>query len=164
MKPNSITYCGTFVLLITCASLLSGCGSIKHRVVAVPVGTTIETVYIESNSAVLMDEMVTEIQRQIKAMGYDVKIYAGERPKDAVHCLKFTANWRWDMAMYLTYFHATLLEEERVLGTAEYDARSAGLNGEKFGHTADFIRPIIRELLKNAHPAKATATPLGQTP
>jgi len=56
----------------------------------------------------------------------------------------------WDMAMYLTYFHATLYEDGRVLGEVEYDAKMGGANFAKFGRTAEKIRPLLSELLQKA--------------
>ena len=51
------------------------------------------------------------------------------------------------MAMYLTYFRATLYENGRVLGEVEYDAKMGGGNMKKFGKTAEKIRPLLTELL-----------------
>jgi hypothetical protein len=160
MKNSPVVTLGLCSLLTVFASLFSGC-VINRRVIPAPVGTRINTVFIENNPAVLMNGMVGEIQSQIAAMGYGAKIYTGERPKEAVHYMQFNANWRWDMAMYLTYFHATLFEDGRVLGTAEYDARYGGANPAKFGHTAEKIGPILHELFQNAHPVKASAPPTG---
>ena len=56
----------------------------------------------------------------------------------------------WDIAMYLTYFHATLYEDGRVLGEVEYDAKMGGANFAKFGRTAEKIRPLLSELLQKA--------------
>ena len=115
------------LLFLACIALFSGC-AINQRVISAPVGTTINTVFIENNPAVMMNGLVEEIQSQVNAMGYGAKIYTGERPKEAIHYLQFTANWRWDMAMYLTYFRATLFEVGRILVTAVYDARCGGAN------------------------------------
>ena len=161
MNKQRVTIIRLCSCLLICAAVFSGC-SISQRVIPAPAGTNIDTLYIENNSAVLMSGLVEEIQRQVRSMGYDTKIYSGERPKEAIYCLKYTANWKWDMAMYLTFFHATLLEEDRVLGTAEYDARSGGANVGKFGHTAEQLRPILTQLLVNVRPTKAAvATAVG---
>lgn len=51
------------------------------------------------------------------------------------------------MTMYIFYFEATLFEDFRLLGTAEYDARMGGANMGKFGSTADKIQPLLVQLL-----------------
>ncbi len=51
------------------------------------------------------------------------------------------------MAMYLTYFEATLYEDGRVLGEVSYDAKMGGANMNKFGKTADKVKPLLLELL-----------------
>ncbi len=129
------------------ASWLTGC-AVKTSVVSVPAGTRIGTLYVENNPKVLMNGLLPEILAQIRAQGFAAIAYEGERPKGAVDYLTFTANWRWHWAMYLSYFHATLYHDGRILGTADYDARRVGPNPDKYGHTAEKIRPLLRELLK----------------
>jgi len=126
---------------------LAGC-AVKTSVVSVPAGTRIGTLYVENNPKVLMNGLLPEILAQIRAQGFQAVAYEGERPKGAADYLTFTANWRWHWAMYLSYFHATLYHDGRILGTAEYDARRVGPNPDKYGHTAEKIRPLLRELLK----------------
>jgi hypothetical protein len=55
------------------------------------------------------------------------------------------------MAMYLTYFHAKLYEDGRILGEVEYDAKMGGANMGKFGKTAEKIRPLLSELLQGVN-------------
>jgi len=105
-----------------------------------------------------MEGLIPEVVAQIKQLGFDAERYEGVRPADAVHRIEITANWRWDMAMYLFYFQATLMDNSAVLGTAEYDARTGGANMGKFGTTAEKIRPLISELLRNATKPGETAS------
>jgi hypothetical protein len=138
---------------------LSGC-TIAQSVRPAPVGTQISKIYVQDNPKLLMDGLVPEVVTQIKALGFDAAVYTGEPPKEAKHTLSLTANWRWDMAMYLFYFQATLFEEGRVLGTAEYDARMGGANMGKFGKTAEKIRPLLQQLLSpaNKQPSSVAAS------
>ncbi len=144
------------------AALLSSC-AVKTAVVAVPAGTRITTIYVEMNPKVLMDGLLPEIIAQIRAQGFQAIPYDGVRPKAAVDYLTFTANWRWHWAMYLSYFHATLYHDGRILGTAEYNARRTGPNPDKYGHTADKIRPLLKQLLQPAHGTVAVSGPAETT-
>ena len=126
--------------------LFSGC-AISRNVVPVDSGTTIEKIYVLENEKVHMEGLVDELVSQIMNMGFRSEKYSGDRPDGAKHYLTYTANWQWDMAMYLTYFRATLYEDGRVLGEVEYDAKMGGANMNKFGKTADKIKPLILELL-----------------
>jgi len=85
------------------------------------------------------------IQRQ----GFDSELYQGNPPENADHYLTFTANWRWDLAMYLSYFQATLFSREGRLGEVEYDARRGGSRLDKFGATTEKVEPLMIELLEN---------------
>ena len=98
-----------------------------------------------------MDGLDEELVSQIREMGFQSEAYVDTRPADSTHYLMYTANWSWDMAMWLTYFSATLYDGETLLGEVEYDARRAGGRLSKFGKTANKIRPLLRELLKDAN-------------
>jgi hypothetical protein len=139
-------------------SFLSGC-TIAKQVRAVPPGTQITKIYVEDNPSLHMEGLVPEVVAQIKKLGIDAESYTGIKPATAKHHMTITANWRWDMAMYLFYFEATLFEDHRLLGTAEYDARMGGANMGKFGSTADKIRPLLVQLLDPV--PRPTATAMG---
>lgn len=141
---------------------LSAC-SITRKTTPAKAATPIEKLYLEQNPRVLMEGLHPEIETQIKAMGIPVESFSGPQPAGARHVLSYTANWRWDMAMYLTYFEASLREDGRVIGTTVYDARSGGGRFDKFGPTAEKIRPQLQQLLGPVRPAPApAAAPLGR--
>lgn len=127
--------------------VLSGCAISRH---VTPVDSTasIRKIYVLNNDKVHMKELVNEIVDQLTQLGFESEAYSGDRPEEALHYLTYTGNWNWDMAMYLTYFRATLYEDGRVLGEVEYDAKMGGANMAKFGKTAEKIRPLIVELLE----------------
>ncbi len=135
------------VILIS-VFLFAGC-TISQNVSSVKTGTSIDKVYVLDNEKVQMDEMVVEIVKEIRELGFDSASYQGETPEQAKHYIHYTANWNWDMAMYLTYFKATLYENGEVLGEVEYDARKGGSNMGKFGKTREKIKPLLEELFSN---------------
>ena len=134
------------IIFLALFTLLTGCAISKH---VTPVDSTveIEKIYVLNNEKVHMKELVNEIVEQVKELGFESESYSGDRPVGAKHYISYTANWNWDMAMYLTYFRATLYEDGRVLGEVEYDAKMGGANMGKFGRTAEKIRPLLTELL-----------------
>jgi hypothetical protein len=144
------TKCLTGMCCVIAAVLLSGC-TITKRVTPVPAGTAIKTVHIVENDDVLYKQsLLDELHAMIRAQGIETVSVRGQKPKDAAHHLTYRANWAWDLAMYLTYFQATLYEGDRVLGQIEYDARRGGGRLGKFGTTAAKIRPLMQEMFKNA--------------
>jgi hypothetical protein len=150
---------GVGLLLVTA---LAGC-SISRQVTAAPAGTKIGKIYVERNKYVLMGGLNAEIVSQLQGLGFDVGTYdeGAPRPADGEYWIVYTANWRWDMAMYLTYFQATLLDNGRVLGRVSYDATWGGGRPDKFGRTGEKIRPLLIDLMGNVERAHPAATSLG---
>lgn len=150
------------LLLLSLATLFlaSSCSIVKN-VTPVQTGKTIEKIYVERNKNVKMDGLHPEILEQLRSLGFQTDSYDGALPAAATYTLVYTANWNWDMAMYLTYFQATLLENGKVLGRAEYDSRRGGANMGKFGKTAEKIRPLLMDLLSNVDRVKPTDSALG---
>lgn len=138
--------------LATFALLATGC-SISQQVTPAPMGTAIERIRLVDNPSIHMAGFQPELIGQIQALGYRVDVVERPDPEATGHQITYTANWQWDMAMYLTYFQLTLFENGRVVGTATYDARSGGSRLDKFGPTAEKIRPLLIELFANAQPA-----------
>ena len=144
------------VIIVVSLLILSGCAISRH-VVPVDSNVIISKVYVLENDKVHMELMDDEIVKQIREIGFDSELYSGDRPEEAKHYLTFTANWTWDMAMYLTYFRATLYEEGKVLGEVEYDSKMGGANLKKFGKTENKIRPLLEELFSKVKRGKDTS-------
>lgn len=136
------------LLLATLAAGFSGCSIVK-KVEPAPAGTRLGTIYVQKNNNVHMSGLHDELIAQLQGLGFAATTFEGARPPEAVNMLTYTANWRWDMAMFLVYFQATLLDGNKILGRAEYDAMMGGGRPDKFGKTAEKIRPLLIELLQN---------------
>ena len=141
-------------------ALLSGC-TITQHVRPVTTGTPITKIYVQNNPAVHMRGLVPEVVTQLELLGYQAETFDGKPPAEAIHYMTVTANWRWDMAMYLVFFRAILFEDGKAIGSAEYDAMRGGANMSKFGSTAEKIRPLLEQMLHDAQRPPRTAS-LGQ--
>lgn len=134
------------LLLVLLVVLLSGC-SISRNIVQVRSDMLIDKVYVLKNNNVLMEGMNDELVTQFRQLGFESELYQGDRPSDATYYFTYTANWAWDMAMYLVYFRGTIYQEGKILGEVEYDAKMGGANMNKFGKTGEKIRPLLNELM-----------------
>ncbi|MFT6390373.1 MAG: hypothetical protein ACJAUP_003775 [Cellvibrionaceae bacterium] len=134
------------LIILSLVFVISGCAISRH-VSSVDSTVSIEKIYVQNNEKVHMKGLVKEIVTQVNELGFDSESYSGDRPASALHYIIYTGNWNWDLAMYLTYFRATLYEDGRVLGEVEYDAKMGGGNMGKFGKTASKIKPLLTELL-----------------
>lgn len=123
---------------------LAGC-TITQDVQPVKAGA-VDSVCIERNSGVLMEGFLPELESLIAERGIETMVYEGDPPASCQTLVKYSANWRWDMAMYLHYAKIEVFEGRRVLGSAEYDARSGGANFGKFGSTREKIAPLVAQL------------------
>lgn len=142
-----------FLLL---ALALSGCSITKS---IDPIKAEVSQVCVLDNPKVLMDEFQPELQRQVEEKGFPTKAYRGARPADCSHHLEYTANWQWDMAMYLTYAEMRVYDRKGLAGQAVYNARNGGGRLDKFGRTAEKIRPLIDELFGSATRAPIAVRP-----
>lgn len=125
------------------AITLSGC-AIDTSVS--PVASHPDRVCLVQNDDVLMNGFHAELARQIEAHGIQVDSVDGTIPQNCHYVVKYTAKWKWDVAMYLQYAQIDVYHDKDLAGRAIYDARSGGLNMNKFGPTAEKIKPLVVEL------------------
>ena len=151
------------LILLAFALSLAGC-SITQDIRPVA-ANDLQEVCIQSNPQVFMSEFKTELKRQIESAGVRVtKVYEGERPGSCGTRVEYTANWRWDLAMYLSYVNLRVFQgSDRLLGEATYDARFGGGRPDKFGTTADKLRPLVGQLFARAALREPLGSPMTPT-
>jgi hypothetical protein len=111
-----------------------------------PVAVRPAEVCVARNDTVHMTGFHDELVRQIEARGIAVRSFDGAVSEDCRHRVSYTANWRWDMAMYLAYAQVNVTEDGRPVGSAVYDATQGGANMGKFGPTAEKLAPLVGQL------------------
>ncbi|MEM2159327.1 MAG: Sbal_3080 family lipoprotein [Candidatus Nitrosotenuis sp.] len=126
------------MIILVSSLLLSGC-SISTTVK--PLTKQINEICIEKNDDILMDDFLPTIERTLDEIKISHKI-----DSNCDDVLKYTANWRWDLAMYLYYADFAIYEGQKKIAHAEYDATMGGARLDKFGTTENKIKPIIKKL------------------
>lgn len=106
---------------------------------------------VVKNDKVHMSGLQPEIISQVNQMGITTTLVDAPPPGDEYY-LTFTANWAWDLAMYLRYFQAELHKGPVMVGRVEY--KTSGFDMGKFGHTDNKIRPLLRRLITGEKSAK----------
>ncbi len=74
-----------------------------------------------------------------------------ERGFDNAQCewkVTYTANWGWDLSVYMTYAKITVYHKGRLDGKAEYDARSGGGRLDKYISADKKVRELVEELMQ----------------
>jgi len=131
-------------LAIICSAVLVGC-SITRTVRPIE-NASISELCIQENKDVLMDGFLPELQSQIQSHGIMTRVFQGPPPADCKHHLEYVANWRWDLAMYLSFAELRVYENKNLIGQAIYDARSGGASFDKFGSTSEKLKSLTDEL------------------
>lgn len=134
------------LLFLLCLGL-SGC-AIQRTQVAIPAGTTIETLYIERNFDTRLDPALTLIQLQLEELGIAYQVINGEATESETYHLEYDGEWGWDLATYPTRFTLRLYRHGRIIAGGEYDATMGGLRLDKFGTMENKIGPIIEDFFQ----------------
>ena len=58
----------------------------------------------------------------------------------------YTANWRWDLAMYMAYAEIKVFNNGQPAGEAVYDSLNGGANMSKFIKGEDKIVELVSQL------------------
>ena len=128
------------------AVALGGCAITQN---VKPVAATgITDLCVKNNPQVMMDGFVKELRGQIEKKGIRTTQFDGERPASCRYHLEYTANWRWDMAMYLVFAQVSVYDGGLMVGQATYDAHGGGLRPDKWGPTSDKLAGLLNELIK----------------
>lgn len=86
-------------------------------------------------------------KRALDAKGYAVRQL--EPTASIIECpltSTYTANWRWDMALYMNYANIKVYNNGKVVGEVVYDAKHAGLNTAKFIDADKKIGELVNQL------------------
>ena len=131
-----IALVGLFLLMV-----LPGC-SITTSVKPVGEGK-VSDLCIRKSPRVLMEGFLPELEAQIRSHGVKIRTFDGDLSADCIHHLDYSANWGWDLAMYLTYAELKVYEKINLIGEAIYDARWGGGRLDKFGATNEKLKPLV---------------------
>jgi len=83
----------------------------------------------------------------LQGKGFTVRqLKPGSNPSDCYRSTQYTATWRWDLALYMSYAEIKVFENGQPVGKAVYDARYAGLALSKFIHAESKIMELVDAL------------------
>ena len=131
--------------LLVAVSLLCLCQCNSLHTTGSAPNLPITKLAIVKNDKIHMSGFQPELVKQVGEMGITAEV-VDVAPQDESYYLVYTANWSWDLAMYLRYFRAELYRGPVRVGSTEY--RTSDLDMNKFGATANKIRGPLRRLLR----------------
>jgi len=133
--------------LLSLCTILCRCNSTRYTGSAP--NPPLTKLAIVKNDKLHMSGMQPEVVKQVQAMGIATTLVDAPPATDEPY-MTFTANWKWDMAMYLKYFKAELFQNQQKVSGVEYKA--SGMDLSKFGHTDEKIRPMLRKVFFGVNP------------
>ncbi len=132
------------IIAAVVAASLSGC-AIHQNVRPVDRFDAREVCVID-NPAVKFD-FLPAYRRALEARGYAVKMLpASAGVRDCPITTTYTANWRWDLAMYMAYAEIKVYNNGKAAGEAVYDALKGGGNMSKFIKGEEKIKELVTQL------------------
>lgn len=134
------------IISVAVASALTLAGCAITQSVKPVAASGLSEICIKNNPQVMMKDFPKELQAQIERKGIKTSTYDGEKPAACRHHLEFTANWRWDLAMYLVFADLRVYEGGLMVGQATYDAHGGGASFSKFGSTSEKLGPLVDQL------------------
>ena len=79
---------------------------------------------IINNPFVLMDGFLPELKKQIHSHGIKTQTWTAYNPDGCRYWLDYTANWRWDLIIYMIYADLKLYDQQTLIGEATFDNTS----------------------------------------
>ncbi|MCV2368087.1 Sbal_3080 family lipoprotein [Roseateles oligotrophus] len=132
------------ILLVLFALLLSGC-AIRQNVKPTEQFAEKQICVVENPK--VKNGFIEAYRKVLVQKGYEVRML----PPSAslIECpitSTYTANWRWDLAMYMSYAEIKVYKQAKPSGEAIYDATHGGGNMNKFISADVKITELVNQL------------------
>lgn len=99
------------------------------------------------NPAVIQAAFLPTYQQKLEGKGFTVRVLpADAKVTDCPVTSTYTANWRWDLALYMAYADLRIFTNGKQAGQATYDSLSGGANMAKFIKADVKIGELVDEL------------------
>ena len=134
-------------MLIVIASLLISACSIKQTVEPAEISKGSQLCIIENTDVrkgFLIEFKAALAKKQIP---YQV-VSEKSVPVSCEWTATYTANWTWDLALYMSYAEIKIFRDGSLDGEAIYDSRRGSANMDKFIDAEPKIHELVNELLQ----------------
>jgi hypothetical protein len=99
------------------------------------------------NPAVVQAAFLPTYQKKLEGKGYTVRVLpADAKVTDCPVTSTYTANWRWDLALYMAYADLRIFTNGKQAGQATYDSLSGGANLGKFIKADEKLGELVDQL------------------
>ncbi len=129
--------------LSTLMLLLASC-ALPIEIRPPPAGTKITELCIIDNPKVLMDGFLPELKKQIRSHGIKTQTWSSYNPDGCRYWLDYTANWKWDLVMYMIYADLKLYDRQTLIGEATFD--NTGIGPRRYGSADEKLKALTGPL------------------
>ncbi|HEX4329583.1 MAG TPA: Sbal_3080 family lipoprotein [Burkholderiales bacterium] len=113
------------------------------------------------NPKVFNEGFLQSYGQALRAKGFEVKeLPPGSGLIDCPVVSTYTANWHWDLAMYMNYAEIKIYSNARPVGEAIYDSRNGSYNMGKFIKADVKINELVNQLFPAGAGGASDAAPL----
>ena len=135
------------VALLIVGLFLSAC-SIRQDI-------TPSTEQIETDEICIVDNpnvrngFLEAMQKTLIERGYKPKVFSKNDRSldDCKYNIIYTANWKWDLALYMAYAKIDVIHNNRVVAAALYDSNHGGANPKKWVKGDNKVNELISQML-----------------
>jgi hypothetical protein len=138
--------------------LMTGC-TISQKVDPVPKLAATEICIIENPD--VRASFLEAYRSALQAKNFQTKILPQTAtPRDCPQASTYTANWRWDLALYLAFVDINIFVDGKSVGRAIYDSLAGGGNMSKFINAEKKIYELVDQLFPTVSPSTADVVPV----
>lgn len=126
--------------------LVVGCSIVQEIKPVSPADLAARTICVVQNTSV-RKEFLEAYKQALEQKGFVVTLL--EPNAGITQCpltTTYTANWRWDLALYLAYARMTVFRDGKQVGQATYDALLGGGRLDKFIKADEKVRELVNQL------------------
>ncbi|GAA0779637.1 MULTISPECIES: Sbal_3080 family lipoprotein [Pseudomonadati] len=125
---------------------LSAC-SIKQKIDPIEVTSSTEVCIVENKD--VREGFLKEFEKVLQQKQIKYRIVQELDAQNGCEWTStYTANWAWDLALYMVYAEIKVFYQGKLDGEAIYDARMGGANMNKFIDAEPKIRELVEQLIQ----------------
>jgi hypothetical protein len=127
--------------------LVASTGCISTRVTPVE-AEKIGVICIRKNPIIFQERFITQVRDEFRRNLIQTRFLEhGLEEKECFCIMEYIAHWEWHITFYLSYAKLELYRNDRLIGSAEYDATRAGLALTKYISEETIISQLVEEIL-----------------
>ncbi len=123
---------------------------------ACSISQTVEPAHISKQTALCIVEnpkvregFLNTFQATLTERGISHRVIAaGSNVADCPWTAHYTANWTWDLALYMSYAEIKIYRQGELDGEAIYDSTGGGANMSKFINAETKIQELVNKLMQ----------------